>query len=175
MRVTPTLTQFKAFSADIAPIAHALLLATAFAQAETERVNAYVRPIFDRYGFVYGDLLPKKAGQPIEKPDYLYMSTDEAKVAAYFAECDAAHRAHGFAGPENHCPALVAQSLQIDAENALIEAAEPFFGVKQWQLTLEQRAKYLDLLTGAALQAKPTTAAALLAKVKTAGKSLREA
>jgi hypothetical protein len=82
------------------------------------------------------------------------MSTDEPGCAAYYADCDDAHRAHGFTGPKGHCPALTAENLVITTENLLIELAKPTFGVEIHALTTENRAKYLDLLIGACLQSK---------------------
>jgi len=76
----------------------------------------------------------------------------------YYAECQFRIKNNGWqiAGEcEGHCPALVAEHLQTQAEWALILAAEEFFpGVTndkllcgtQDTLGLECRQKYLDLL-----------------------------
>lgn len=150
-KTQPTIEQFKRFSKDIAPAARAVLMARVYAEMERERVDAYIRPIFDRYGFTYSGKYGK-AG-PIEKQDHLYLCDDEPGIAAYFAECDTAHRAHGFKGPDGHCPALTAEHLVVVAENALIGLAEPMFGVAVSDLYGDRRAKYLDLLIGAAVEA----------------------
>ena len=154
-RRTPTLAEFKAFAADIAPAARAVLLAKAHAQLQRERVDAYIRPIFDRYQFTYGARWgTERAGQPLPSPKELYLADDEPQVAAFYAECDTAHRAHGFTGPAGHCPALVAEHLLVATERALIDLAEPLFGITADHLYGEDRAKYLDLLIGAALTAE---------------------
>jgi hypothetical protein len=54
MTTTPTLDQFEQFSRDAALAARAVLMAQAFAQLERERVDAYIRPIFDSFRPGYG-------------------------------------------------------------------------------------------------------------------------
>ena len=78
-RQTPQLEDFKTWAADNARLAEAMLLAEAFAACERERVEAYTRPIFDRYAFVYSSLFPEKAGQPLEAMKDLYLAADDAK------------------------------------------------------------------------------------------------
>lgn len=148
---TPTLDQFKRWSADIAPAAKAVLMARVFEEMERERVNAYIRPIFDRYQFQYGDIWTKHGGAPGPVPDvdHLYLVDDGPELAAFYADCDDAHKAHGFTGPAGHWPNLVAQTIRIQAENALIGLARDLFGVDVHHLHGENRAKYLELMIGA--------------------------
>lgn len=154
---TPTLAQFKQLSRDLAPAARAVLMARVFAQMERERVNAYIRPLFEAYRF--GEL-PKihDYDGPIADVDHLYLCADEDQVAAFFKECDTAHRAHGFTGPDGHCPALTAERLVVIAETLLIDLARPTFGIEAPQLYGDNRAKYLDLLIGACLKASDEAA-----------------
>lgn len=148
MRFKPTLQQFQKFCKDHANLAHAVVTATAFAQCERERVDAYVLPIFQRYGF------KDESGKPIKSPKQLYLCRNELDVADYFADCDEAHRAHGFKGPQGHCPALVAEELRRIAESALIDAGCRFLQIEQLEIyDMELRAKMLDLLMGACLKA----------------------
>jgi hypothetical protein len=144
----PTLPQFKQWAKDCAPAAKAVLMARAFAQVERERVDAYILPIFARYTFVDG--LSRRGdhrGEKIDRPDQLYLSTDEALVAQYFEECDQAHRAHGFKGPKGHCPALTAEHLVIKTEQALIDLAKPLIGIDD--VYGDDRKRYLEILIGA--------------------------
>lgn len=152
-RPTPSLKTFARWAQINAPVAKAVIMAQAFAELERERVNTYIRPIFDRYAFVDGMSRGAHLGQPLETPDQIYLSTDEAKVKAYFEECDTAHRAHGFTGPQGHCPALRADNLLIQAQNALIDQAIPLFGIESCDLFGDDRKRYLDLLIGACLKA----------------------
>lgn len=150
---TPTLRQFKQWARTNAPLAKAVLLAQAHAELERERVNVYIQPILARYAFVDGLSRDSHKGSPITDTEHLYLVTDEAKVAAFFKECDAAHRAHGFAGPEGHCPALRAENLLMQAQSALIDCAKPLFGFDSTDIYGENRKKALELLLGACMKA----------------------
>ena len=156
----PTLAQFQQFARDVAPAARAvlILMARVFAQMERARVDAYILPIFERYQFTDGLSDGGHRGQPITTPAHLYLSTDEAQVAAYFEECDRAHRAHGFCGPQGHCPALTAENLVVKVERALIELATPLFGVEPSDLWGDTWREYVELLIGAALKAESEAA-----------------
>lgn len=149
----PTVETFRQFSREIAPAARAVVMAQAHAQLERERVNAYVLPILLRYAFVDGMSRDSHKGAPITNVDHLYLSTDEARVVEFFAECDAAHRANGFTGPVGHCPALVAENLQSQTERAFLKLAGEFFGAAFEDTYGDNRKKALDLMLGAALKA----------------------
>ena len=154
-----SLQEFQQLARDIAPAARAVLMARVYAQMERERVDAYVRPIFDSYGFVCGSLSDgwrggPEPGTPITDMDHLYLCTDDARLAEYYAECDTAHRAHGFTGPHGHCPALTAANMALQVESALIDLTQPLFGVDSSNLYGENRKKYLELLIGACLKAE---------------------
>jgi hypothetical protein len=137
--MTTTTLSPKAVSEAIEPSVNAVLMATAYAQAMRERCDKIQRRLLasGRYG---GDGEPK----------YTYLLPDEA-AARYFADLDAAYREAGYTDLEpGHCPALIAESLQRDAERALIEAAEEFFpGVTLHKLLcagLDKHREFLDLL-----------------------------
>jgi hypothetical protein len=151
---TPTLAEFKRLSLDLVPLVRAVLMAQAFAELERERVDAYVRPIFDRYGFTVAEKW-RERGRPerIEKPADLYLCDDEPGLKAFYADCDDAHRAHGFKGPAGHCPALTAEHLLTIAERALLDLAAPMFGIDPDYLVGDHREKFLKLIQGAAVQA----------------------
>lgn len=149
LKTQPTIEQFKRWAADVQPAAKAVLMARVFAQMERERVNAYIRPIFESYGFTYGAIAHGRTG-PIPTPGDLYLCDDTPMLACFFEDCDTAHRAHGFTGPAGHCPALRAEHLLIVTENALIGLAEPLFGIEN--VYGKDRTTYLELLIGAALK-----------------------
>lgn len=142
-----TVAKLKTWARKNREIARTVVTAQAFHQVERERVDAYVAPIFARYGFKDED------GEAIPTADRLYMCEDDAACKAFYAECDVAHRAHGFAGEPGECPALVAESLMIRAENALLESLAAFMGAPGFY-TLELRAKALEIALGACLKAK---------------------
>lgn len=142
--ITPSdIKKLKIWARDHRGLAKAVCEAKAFAEMERDRVNSYVRVVFDRYEFT-NDM--DGSGEKISDPSRLYLSQDEDQVAAYYADCDRAHREHGFNGPEGHCPALVAEGLLADAENALLIAVGEFAGVNGMDFcrSLSLRSKALD-------------------------------
>jgi hypothetical protein len=157
-RLAPTLEQFQQWATDCAPAARAVLLAQAFAELERERVNAYIRPIFASYHFMIGKCWqkdPTLAGQPITDEQHLYLcDDDDPQLAAYYDECDRAHRAHGFRGKPGHCPALEAEHLLTIAQSALLDLSTPLFGFRGDSLFGEDRARALKLLIGACMKAE---------------------
>lgn len=164
----PTLQAFQAWSAQAAPIARAVCLAQAFAECERERVNAYIQPILDKYQFRYSAKwgeLGGKVGTVITNQHDLYLcdECDPAgngpELTAYYEECADAHAAHGWTGTRGHCPALHAEHILIEAQNALIDFARPLFGLEGCPIYGDHRKKMLDLLLGAALKADKERAA----------------
>ncbi len=115
-----------------------MLAARRHAKNERARVDAYVEALFLAHGF------KDEEGQPITKSKNIYRCQDEAACVAFFAECDAAHRTHGFKGPAEYCPALIAEDVAIQAENVVLAAAERFLGIEVH--SLEHRAQLLDLV-----------------------------
>ena len=140
--ITPTLTQFKTWARANRSLAEAVCMAQAFAECERERVDAYIRPVFDRYTFI------DEQGKRITKPRDLFMSADDA--TEFYAACDVAHRENGFTGESGYCPALIAESMLIDAQNALIKSGAALLGI-DGDIYGEHRKKMLDLLLGACL------------------------
>jgi hypothetical protein len=131
-------------------------MAQAHAELKREQVDAYIRPVFDRFNFVIGPNMAgsrRDAGERITDPRQLYLSEDEAQCAAFYAACDVAHREHGFTGEHGFCPALVAEALLIDAQNALLRSGCDLLGLDDIPCMPKDRAKMLDLLFGACIKA----------------------
>lgn len=141
----------------LAPQVKVLLMATAVAELERERVDAIARKVLADQNY-YGRK-PRDQGEQFrvtEPGDTWHM--DDGSFASYHAKMQAIHLANGFEdAAKGYCPALVAEHLKIKAEWALIEAAERFFpGCDNSTLLcgtktlggLETRKKYLDLLIG---------------------------
>ena len=150
----PSLTEFTAWAKAHKQLALTVCKTQAFAQIERERVDAYIKPIFDSYEF-YDD-----NKQRITDRTQLYLSTDEQLVARYYEECDRAHREHGYNGEPGTCPALIAEHLAIQAENALLDAACKLIGLPKGDLYvpclsnsggLEGRERALKIFLGACL------------------------
>ncbi len=94
-----------------------------------------------------------RKGTVITDTEHLYLSCDEPGLAAFYAECDDAHRAHGFTGKQGHCPALIAENLLMAVERELLKLGGEFFGVSFEDTYGENRQKAMDLLMGAAVKA----------------------
>lgn len=139
---TLTVKKLQAWSRRNRALAENVLKAQALAEITRERVDAYIAPIFARYQF------KDDSGQPIAAASKLYKCDDDAACAAFYAECDAAHRAHGFTGAIGECPALIAEDLLTKAQNALVDSLCGLAGVDHWY-TLEHRAKALEIALGA--------------------------
>lgn len=149
---TPTLDDFKSWAKAHHNDAIAVCMAQAFAECERERVDAYIKPIFESFGFVYGNDLAARIGLigPLPWKD-LYLCDDMEMLARYWKACDTAHRAHGFTGPDGYCPALIAEDKLIKAQNKFLRLGCDLFGLEDIPSMSAHRAKMLDLLLGACL------------------------
>ena len=132
----------------------AYLMARAYAEVERERVDAYLKPLFELYTFTVDPKHKRcgEPGEPITDMKDIWLATDE-QCAVWYEECDKEHRKHGFKGPKNHCPAAIAEHLRIIAENNLLEYTMPLFvDGADGQVHGELRKKALDLFCGLAIQ-----------------------
>lgn len=132
----------KAWAREHRDMALTVVKARAFAEVERERVNAYVVPIFQRYGFT-DDMFDDRPKRVLTDPKDLYLSEDEERCKEFYAECDRAHREHGYKGEAGTCPALVAEDILVKCENLLLAELGEFIGVDGFY-TLELRRKALD-------------------------------
>lgn len=127
----------------------AYLLARTHAQLTRARVNATYREILTECPVYATD-----TGRPILDPGHLYLSDSEAHVRDAYDEADKRLRAAGVKPanmPVDHCPALVAEHLQINIERQLIEAAGRPLGITNdglLSLGLDDRQKFIDLVVG---------------------------
>ena len=149
----PSIEEFKTWAKENQSLALAVCKAQAFAECERERVDSYIRPIFNGFGFTYCGPMAEKMGLkgPLPHPNDLYLCEDEALLTDYWKACDAAHREHGFRGEAGYCPALIAESNHIKIQNGLLRAGCDLFGLEDIPSLPDQRAKMLDLLLGACL------------------------
>jgi hypothetical protein len=128
-----------------------LLVTMAHAECLRERVDAIDRAVLAEHTYTN-----EYEGNRITEPKESWQMGDD-DAALYHPRRDAAIRAAGFDPPEGYCPALMAESAQTEAENALVKASEPFFGVTNDQLLshfangktgLDHRREFIDLLIG---------------------------
>ena len=149
--VTMTPDALKEWAREHRDLAMTVAKATAFASVERERVDAYVHPIFMRYEFRDED-----DGSIVADEHRAYLAGDDPRFPAYYAECNVAHREHGYKGEDGTCPALVAEMLKIRAENLLLDELAVFMGAadaarRHTFYRLELRAQALDLALRTAL------------------------
>lgn len=158
-----TVESLKAFARDetTKSCVRAYLLAQTFAQAERERVDAYIKPLFELYNF-YVSKDHRRSGDADERitdVDRLWLTDlDSPQYLEFMAECAKEHRKHGWTGPADHCPALVADCVRIDAENLLLKHSIETLpmGIKDWCLHGDARKKMLDLVTSMTVNESPS-------------------
>ncbi len=164
-----SVADLKQWSRENAKLALAICEARAYAEMTTARVAAYVQPIFDSFHFVCEGTMAERfdasprdgdtakwVGRKINSPEdeeftMLHGREEseeiQAKLRRYYAALEAEHRRQGYRGLKpGHCPALEAQSLHTQAENALIESAHDLFAIELHQLYGDTRKRYLDIL-----------------------------
>ncbi len=101
-----------------------VILARARAKVVREHVDSYVVPLLASLPPIMADRFADTAGERILDPERLYLTADDAACAAFYAECDKAHKAHGYDVPAGHCPALTAETAQRDAERDYLRLAD---------------------------------------------------
>lgn len=152
MATQTEINRLKKWARENKELANTVCLARAFAATEKERVDAYILPLFATFEFTKdrkgckrdGELEP--TGEKITDPEQVYLSTNEELCVEYFAASDAAHRAHGFDGPDGFCPASIADHDVGRAEHLLIVALGEFAGFDGHEVSKpELRTKALEL------------------------------
>jgi len=133
----------------------AYLLARAYAETMRERVDEIERQILAECPIYAAE---RWGGEQILTGKRLYLASDDAKALLedFYAEANHRERKAGLKHkdmPDEHCPALVAESKQCDAENLLIDISGRPFGVNCSKLltggqALERRQKWIDLVVG---------------------------
>lgn len=108
----------------------AYLMARAYAETMTERVDAVYRSILQECP-VYADRVGCN-GERITESKRLFLATDTARVADCHAEANKRLRAAKIKPADmldDYCPALVAQDLQRKTERLLVDEAGKPFGI----------------------------------------------
>lgn len=139
------------------PHVNTLMVATALYQLEAERKNEIEKKVLKKGDFWSG--LERHIGgvRRITDPKDTWKIRDE-HATAYFNTLIALDLLDGYeVASEGKCPALVAKSHKLEAEQLLVAAAEVFFPGVTWHkllcLGLDKLDKYIDLLVGLVLQA----------------------
>ena len=150
---TPNIGQFQAWAKAYADLGHTVVATQVFAEAERKRVDAYIEPLFRTFAFYVSPDMGDTSERITDRKQLYLTDLESPEYKRYLAECDKANRAHGWTGETGYCPALVAETFQMDAERALLESASKMFGVDFTTAHGDMRAKALDLLIGATVKA----------------------
>ena len=131
---------------ELCSLVSAYLTTRAFAETMREKVEEVYREVLTQCP-VYANTFGRT--EQILSSGELYMCSDEALVQDVYDEVDKRLRARKLKPADmkaEYCPALVAENLQITAENLLIESAGAPFGITSSNLySLENRQKFIDL------------------------------
>ncbi len=140
---------------DMKSAATATFLAMAFVETVKPIVKGYQHEILNTYQWRTSDKELGTRGrlyddEIVKDPDHTYMLPDE-DFQLYLAECREAQARAGLKTDNpDHCPLLVAEHIQVNAEGILIEAMEPLTGVNKDLIfamsdSLGTYRKYIDL------------------------------
>ena len=165
MNMTPAKLETLAKSKPFVDLAKAVLVAMARAQTVRAQVDAYIKPVFDRFTFTAADKFNQSGNITIDKPSKLYLSEDEAQCAAFYAACDVEHKKNGYDLPAGNCPALVADHDLVKAEYALLVFVGKAFELPFEDVYGNDRKALLKLLLGLATTANKLKASTLLQTV----------
>jgi hypothetical protein len=134
------------------PAVGTLLLAKVYAESERAIIDKMQRAVLnDRVFTMKVEFLREGQNPRITDPSVAYLMRD-ADFDFYHAECQRRIKAMGYDVPKDHCPALIAERLLMEAEHAAIAAAAPITGISDALMIIRQKdglAKYkkmVDLL-----------------------------
>ena len=134
------------------------LLARAYAETMREAVDKIQRQALEEAPLKNG--FERFEINKITDPKQAYLCTDENQLKDYYAECDSRERQAKLKPPDmpfDHCPALVAEHLQVQTEWLICENAAEMLGLefegkelnnRLLCLGLEKRQRFIDLVVG---------------------------
>lgn len=136
------------------PAVHSLVSAYLMARAYAETMRASVDMIHGQILAECPIMEDKRDGAPITASKDLYLSSDDAACADFYAEANKRLRAANLKPadmPDEHCPALVAEHLLTRIERELIDESGKAFDVTADKLIcaprgLENWKKWIDLV-----------------------------
>lgn len=148
----------KSITPGVKSAVNAYLLARVYAETMRNTVNQIEVEILKEAPLSNGfDRVDMKE---ITDPEQSYLCTDENQLKDYYAECDSRERKAGLKPnnmPFDHCPALVAEHIQVQTEWLICENAAEMLGLefegkelnnRLLCLGLEKRQKFIDLVVG---------------------------
>ena len=107
------------------------LLARCHAELEREKIDAMERQILAEIPLHLANEWKERGMRDvpeiITEPCYVYLARDEERED-YHAECQHRIKQMGYNVPEGHCPALIAEDLQLQSEWSVIESGAKMIG-----------------------------------------------
>jgi hypothetical protein len=135
------------------------LLARTFAEHKREQVDAIETQLLTEHVLMAtlctrdskhcASRFPDDEPWRITQPKDMFMCEDEAAIREFYAELNRRERAAGIKPadmPDEHCPALCAETIQTQAEAVLIDSSGRLYGITADMLYLEKRDKWIDLV-----------------------------
>jgi hypothetical protein len=135
---------------------NAYLMARAYAETMRSRVDEVQRAVLAECPLdMDPQWIERRGDEKITEPSLTYLAVASG-LKDYWAECNKRERELGIKPddmPDEHCPALVAEHLQVQTEWLLLECGWAAIDVDGspdgWKrLYGEQRKKFIDLLCG---------------------------
>lgn len=142
-----SITAASLLTPEIVQAVNTYLLARTCAELKRRQVDAVQRAILAEHPLIDALHTP---GARITDPQHVYMA-DDAAWPQFYAECNRRERAAGIKPsdmPDEYCPALCAEDLQVQAENLILDLTAPVMGVSREQLYGENRKRWLELVCG---------------------------
>jgi hypothetical protein len=117
------------------------------AEVMREEVDAYLKPIWDGFGFK-----DKRTGEVIAHHNHAYRAEDDSRMVEFYAACDRAHAEHGHQLQPGYCPALCANRDLVTAEHVILKACAGPLGFDYDSLVchMDIRERMLELITSLA-------------------------
>ena len=109
-----------------------VIIKEALALTVSNELNPLLRSVFERFDFRVGENGRDDGteGSRITDPELIYLCEDEETLSEYFATCDVLFRQQGYELRPGESPILVANHLQLEAEQNLVEYASGKLGIQ---------------------------------------------
>ena len=111
-------------SEELKSYVNAYLMARVLAEAKRDDVNAVYKEVLTELP-IFADAYDCEDGHQIFDPDHMYLSKDNERAKEIYASADKLLKERGIKPADmdkDFCPALVAESLQMDVKHLLIKA-----------------------------------------------------
>jgi len=135
----------------------AYLMSRAYAETMREAVDKIEREILKECPLTNDlEINRGKPAREITEPKHVYLCDNDDLLEEHYTAVNHRLRAEGLKPddmPDDHCPALVAEHLQMDAEHLVVESTAEMLGEEDFLHRLichgmDKYHKFIDLVTG---------------------------